>query len=1022
MIAELAAASVRHRKVVLVVWILAAALAAAAALGLRLDALPDVTGNQVQVLTRAPGLTPEEVERRVTRPIEAALGGMPGLTLHRSTSRYGLSAVTAVFADDVDPFRARQLVAEKLTAVAGALPAGVDPPELGPLTGGLGEIYHLILRSPSRSPAELLDLATYEVAPILRAVSGVVEVNTWGGARRRFEVRADPVRMARAGVVLAELRDAVERAIGVVPGDAVAANTGQRLIRGDAGIARAADLLDVVVARRGDATVRVRDLGTVGDGAVPRIGAATADGGGEVVYLMAQMLRGANARDVTRALRARMPDVERVLPDDVAVELVYDRAILVDATLGTLAKNLIEGGALVIVVLLLSLGSLRAGLVVALAIPAAMLGAAAVMREFGVGGNLMSLGAIDFGLLVDGAVVMVEHTFHVRGRDPTAPLAEQVEDAVREVARPVFAAVLVIVLVYVPVLALTGVEGKLYRPMAITVVLALVVALVFSLTLVPAALASGAARRLPARDPIVIRLLDAVYGWLLPRVTARPVAVAAAAIAALIAAGALFARAGVALTPELDEGDLVVQTTRAPDLRVDEAVAAATRMEAALRARVPEIRQIVSRLGSPAIATDTMGLDQADVFVGLHPRARWRPGLDRAGLIAEMQAVIDLATPGSEPAFTQPIQMRFNELLGGSSTDVALAVVGDDLAALWQVARALTAALAGVRGVVDARILAPPEVGVIDVRPSPLAAARVGLSSGDVLDAVAALRLGLPAGVAYVGARAVPVVVTLGAAPPTADGVAAARLPAPGGLTVALRDVAAVEARTAAGMIAHEEGKRRLVIGWNVRGRDLGGALADARARVDAVALPAGIRLAWGGQYQALEEAKARLALVVPAVLVLILVVLGLTFGHVRPALIVFGHVPFAGVGGIAALTARGLPLSVAAAVGFIALSGIAVMNGVVLMAEIRRREALGEAPGPAAHGAALARCRPVSMTAMVAALGFVPMALASGVGAEVQRPLATVVVGGLVSSTTLTLLVLPTLYPLLVGRRARAA
>jgi DNA-binding response OmpR family regulator len=505
---------------------------------------------------------------------------------------------------------------------------------------------------------------------------------------------------------------------------------------------------------------------------------------------------------------------------------------------------------------------------------------------------------------------------------PTAPLAEQVEDAVREVARPVFAAVLVIVLVYVPVLALTGVEGKLYRPMAITVVLALVVALVFSLTLVPAALASGAARRLPARDPIVIRLLDAVYGWLLPRVTARPVAVAAAAIAALIAAGALFARAGVALTPELDEGDLVVQTTRAPDLRVDEAVAAATRMEAALRARVPEIRQIVSRLGSPAIATDTMGLDQADVFVGLHPRARWRPGLDRAGLIAEMQAVIDLATPGSEPAFTQPIQMRFNELLGGSSTDVALAVVGDDLAALWQVARALTAALAGVRGVVDARILAPPEVGVIDVRPSPLAAARVGLSSGDVLDAVAALRLGLPAGVAYVGARAVPVVVTLGAAPPTADGVAAARLPAPGGLTVALRDVAAVEARTAAGMIAHEEGKRRLVIGWNVRGRDLGGALADARTRVDAVALPAGIRLAWGGQYQALEEAKARLALVVPAVLVLILVVLGLTFGHVRPALIVFGHVPFAGVGGIAALTARGLPLSVAAAVGFIALSG----------------------------------------------------------------------------------------------------
>ncbi len=1017
MIAELAAASVRYRKQVIAAWVVVLIAAAVVARGLSLDALPDVTGNQVQVLTRAPGLTPEEVEVRVTRPIEAALGGVPGLALTRSTSRYGLSAVTAVFADDVDPYRARQLVAEKVASAAGALPAGVDPPELGPMTGGLGEVYHLALRSPTRSPSELLDLATFEVAPILRAVPGVVEVNTWGGELRRFEVRADAVRLARHGLGLAELQVAVARAVAVAPGDAVAGERGQRLVRGDGRLGDPAALAALVVARRADAVVRVADVADVGFGAAPRIGAATADGRGEVVYVMAQMLRGANARDVTRALRARLVDVRAVLPPDVELVPVYDRATLVDATLATLGRNLLEGGALVVIVLLLSLGSLRAGLLVALAIPAAMLVAAACMRLLGVGGNLMSLGAIDFGLLVDGAVVMVEHVYHRRQAAPGDPLVPAVEGSVRQVARPVFAAVLVIVLVYVPVLMLAGVEGKLYRPMAITVVLALIAALAFALTLVPAALASGVAARPSPRTPLVIRLLDAVYARLLPIATRRWPAVVGLAAAALIAAAILFARAGAELTPQLDEGDLVIQTTRAPDARVDEAVADASRMEAALRARIPEIAQIVSRLGSPAVATDTMGLDQADVFVDLRPRGAWRPGLTRAGLIAEIAAVIDEVTPGSEPAFTQPIQMRFNELVGGASTDVALAVVGDDLSALWQVARAAEAALATVPGIVDARVLAPPEVGVIDVRPDPVAAAAVGLGAGDVLDAVAAVRLGLPAGATQLGPRAVPVVVTLGAAPPSADGLAAVAVPTPGRFTVTLAQLAAVTPHPTPGLIAHEQGKRRLVIGMNVRGRDLGGALGDARRRVDALPRPPGVRLEWGGQYQALAEAKARLAIVVPVVLVLILVVLAITFGRLRPALIVFGHVPFAGVGGILALTARGLPLSVAAAVGFIALSGIAVMNGVVLMSEIRTREGRGIGAAEAAIGAALARCRPVSMTAMVAALGFVPMMLATGVGAEVQRPLATVVVGGLVSSTTLTLLVLPTVYPRLAGR-----
>ncbi len=1017
MIGALAAASVRHRRAVIIVWVAVLAIAAVRAVGLPLDALPDVTGNQVQVLTRAPGLTPEEVERRVTRPIEASLGGLPGLTLHRSTSRYGLSAVTALFADDVDPYRARQLVAEKLAGVAGTMPLGVEAPELAPLTGGLGEVFHLMLRSPSRGPAELAELANLEVAPLLRSVPGVVEVNTWGGERRRFEVRADPVRLAAHGLGLGELRDAVSRAVAVVPGDAVAGATGQRLLRGDGSIDRAAALLDVVVARRGAVAIRVADVATVGEGATPRIGAATADGTGEVVYVMAQMLRGENARDVTRALRARLPAVRAILPADVELELVYDRATLVDATLATLGKNLLEGGLLVIAVLLLTLGSIRAGLVVALAIPSSMLIAAAVMREVGVGGNLMSLGAIDFGLLVDGAVVMVEHVFHVRRHAPDAPLAAQVEGAAQEVARPVFAGVLVIILVYVPVLALTGVEGKLYRPMAITVGLALVAALAFALTLVPALTAAGAAARLPARDPLMIRVLDRGYGWLLPRVVRAWPVVAGLAITSVVGAVLLFARTGAELTPQLDEGDLVIQTTRAPDMRADEAIAAATRMEAALRA-VPEVRQVVSRLGSPAIATDTMGLDQADVFVALQPRARWRPGLSRDTLIAELAAAIEVATPGSEPAFTQPIQMRFNELVGGASTDVALAIIGDDLPTLWQVARGAEASLRGTAGITDVRVLAPPEIGLVDVRPDALAAGRVGLAPGDVLDAVAALRIGLPAGASQIGPLVVPIVVRLGATTPSDATLERTLVPTPTGLAVPLAELATLTRRGTPGLVAHEGGKRRLVVGFNVRGRDLGSALGDAQHGVATLALPAGVRLEWGGQYQALTDAKARLAVVVPTVLILILIVLGLTFGRVSPALIVFGHVPFACVGGIVALALRGLPLSMAAAVGFIALSGIAVMNGIVLMSEIRQREADGANPLTAAIGAAIARCRPVSMTALVAALGFVPMALAHGVGAEVQRPLATVVVGGLISSTTLTLLVLPALYPRLAWRR----
>ncbi|MCW5807781.1 MAG: efflux RND transporter permease subunit, partial [Deltaproteobacteria bacterium] len=761
------------------------------------------------------------------------------------------------------------------------------------------------------------------------------------------------------------------------------------------------------------------------EGARPRIGAATANGQGEAVYVMAQMLLGANAREVTAGVRARMPAIRALLPPDVAIRIVYDRTVLVDGTLRTVGKNLLEGGLLVVGILLLMLGSWRAGLLVAVAIPLSMLGALAAMVALGIPGNLMSLGAVDFGLLVDGAVVLVENIFHALAahpRDHAPPLRARIRHACQAVARPVFASVLVILLVYVPVLAMTGVDGKLFRPMAITVVLALATALLLSLTLIPAAASLVLRERdVPARPPWIVRGIDRGYGWVLARLPRLRVAVSAVAVALLVLAGVLFRRAGTELSPQLDEGDLVVQTTRRPDLSIDAAIAAATAMERAL-VTVPEVRQVVSRIGSPAVATDLMGIEQADVFIALAPRDAWRPGLTRAALIEELEARTLAASPGSDPAFTQPIQMRFNELLGGAATDVVVSVYGDDLATLRRAAEAIAAEVAQVAGVVDARVLAPTDVPLLEVRPRPLDVSNAGLDVADVLAGVQALRFGLDAGVVYDGPIAIPVVLTLAAAASEWD-LARVSLPSPTGGTLELGAIADVTRAATPGVVQHELGVRRISVGFNVRGADLGGAVEAARRRVaQAVRLPQGYEVTWGGQYESLEEAKARLRLVIPLVVALIIVVLLFTFRDVRHALVILTHVPFACVGGVVALAARGMPLSISAAIGFIALSGISVMNGVVLLSQVRVLEDAGRPPGEAIAAAARTRARPVLMTALVAALGFVPMMLATGVGAEVQRPVATVVVGGLLTSTMLTLIVLPSVYPWLAGRRKRTA
>ncbi|RMG96459.1 MAG: efflux RND transporter permease subunit [Deltaproteobacteria bacterium] len=1001
-----------HPRTVLLLVVLMATTGLFAAGRLEFDALPDVTGKQVVILTRAPGYTPEEVERLVTRPVEIAIAGVPGLVRQRSTSRYGISSVTAIFDERTDLVRARQLVQERLQGLSDGWPPGVAAPELGPLTGGLGEIYQFTVTSSKRTPVELYELVQLRLVPLIASTPGVVEVNAWGGGRRTLDVVGDPVAMSRHGMTLADLAEATRAAAQQAAGATIEAGDRSVLLRGVAWPRRADELASAVVRRTGHgAAIRIGDVARIEEAAMPRIGTATADGEGEAVYVMVQMLVGENALAVLDELERRMDDVRRVLPADVDVRVVYDRGDLVKATLRTVFTNLAEGGALVVVVLFAMLGSLRAGLLVASIIPLSMLGAVVGMTVLDVPGNLMSLGALDFGLLVDGGIVMVEATFHAMERHG-GPVRTRVREQTVRMARPVFYGVLIILLVYVPVFALTDVEGKMFHPMALTVVLALATSLLLSITYVPAASTiflrpHDAPAEAPRLAAATARLYHPVLDWSL----AHPRWVAAGALAALMAAAWLFATAGTTFLPQLDEGDLVIQTTRNPDIHVSAAVREDTRLERALRENVPEVRYVATRTGSPAVATDLMGLEQSDVFVDLAPREQWRPGLDRDALIERIADVVRSVAPEAEVGFTQPIQMRFNELVGGSVTDVTLSFFGEDLTALRTLAERARDIVAEVPGAEDVRVLAPPEVPSIDVRPRPLDAARVGLRNEDVLDHVAALRRGLEVAVTYDGPIRVPIRVRLDGATDALT-LEATPVPTADGRWVPLGHVADVVRAERPALVDHEMAQRRIVVGFNVRERDLGTVVAEAKARIDTeLVLGDGIRTVWGGQFDSLRRARERLAVIVPAVLACIFVLLLVLVRSLRPVLVVMLAVPFALVGGIVALRLRGLPISVSAAVGFIALSGIAVLNGVVLVKALMETQASGADPRRAAREAGRSRMRAVSTTALVAALGFVPMMLATGVGAEVQRPLATVVVGGIVSSTLLTLCVVPTIF-----------
>ncbi|MCI0717804.1 MAG: CusA/CzcA family heavy metal efflux RND transporter, partial [Acidobacteria bacterium] len=899
---------------------------------------------------------------------------------------------------------------------------------LGPLTTGLGEIYQFTVEGEGYTPMELRTILDWEIAYRLRSVPGVVEVNTWGGKAQQYHVLINPQSLIAYRLSLASVFEALEKNNANVGSGYVERNQEQYIIRGEALISSIHDIENIVVGHnREGVPVFVRNLGTVEKGSMLRIGAATEDGRRETVIGLVQMLAGANAREVVERVKAEAAKIQTSLPPGVAIRPFYDRAQFVDRVLRTVTVNLMEGGLLVIAVLFVLLGSFRGGLVVALAIPLSMLFAFIGMYYLGISGNLMSLGAIDFGLIVDGSVVMMENILRKRSENPETPILELARQGGREVARPVFYAVLIITLVYLPILALTGTEGKLFRPMAITVIFALLGSLIVAMTVVPV-LASFLFKKKPrgaAKDheTWLVRLTRRRYTRVLQWTMDHRGATALLALAVLAVTLFLGWRLGTEFVPELDEGDIVINALRLPSVSMSESVASSLMIERVLK-QFPEVALVVSRTGSPEVATDLMGIELSDIFITLKPRNQWTTAKTKEELIEKMEDRLAHEIPGVGISFTQPIEMRFNELVAGVRSDIGVKVFGDDLDVLKSKADQVVRVLSSISGAADVKaeqVAGLPMARIVVDRNE---IARYGINASEVLDAVEAIRAGRNVGTIYEGRKRFDLVARFTDAV-SKDLESLSQIPAGGsnGQQIPLGQLAKLEYATGPAQISREQIQRRIVVESNVRGRDLGGFVREARARVGRdVKLDPGYYLEWGGQFENLQRASARLMLVVPLTLALIFSLLYFAFKSAKVALIIFLNIPFAATGGVFALALRGMPFSISAAVGFIALFGVAVLNGVVLLSYVRSIQESGKPAGEAAYEGAQVRYRPVMLTALVASLGFIPMALSHGMGAEVQRPLATVVIGGLITSTALTLLVLPTVYAWVFRARVPSA
>ena len=1040
MLNRIIAASLAHRWLVLAITLGVSALGIYNFNRLAIDAVPDITNVQVQINTEAPGYSPLESEQRITFPIETAMAGLPSLSETRSVSRYGLSQVTVVFEDGTDIYWARQLISERLIEVKERLPQGIEP-AMGPIATGLGEIFMYTVSPSEGSELNAMDMRTVQdwiVRPQLRQTPGVVEVNTIGGYTKQFHVLPDPDKLLATDLTLQDIMAALARNNLNTGAGYIERYGAQYLIRSPGQLANIDEIRSIAVATRDGVPIRMADVAEVVIGNELRTGAATQNGQ-EVVLGTVFMLVGENSRVVSQAAAKRLESIKPSLPEGVELKPLYDRTTLVDKTIATVEKNLAEGALLVIVVLLLLLGNWRAALVTAAVIPVAMLMTITGMVESKVSGNLMSLGALDFGLIVDGAVIIVENCLftlagYQRMHGNLPDLKERlrlVREATVEVIRPSVFGVLIIMIVYIPIFALDGVEGKMFHPMAFTVVTALLAALVLSVTAVPAAVALFVNGKIKEQENVLMRGLHRTYEPVLRRVLDYRLPVVIVAAGLVLLAGLHATRMGSEFVPNLDEGDMAVHALRIPGTSLTQAVDMQRSLEAKF-SEFPEVSHVFSKIGTAEVATDPMPPNVADTFVMLKPRSEWpEPDKSRQQLVAQMTEMAS-AIPGNKYEFTQPIQMRFNELIAGVRSDLAVKVYGDDFDTLVELAGKLEAVVATISGAVDVRTEQVTGLSMLTINPDRERLASYGLDVASLQDALRIALGGERVGQVFEGDRRFDLVVQLPEILRT-DLDALSRLPIRLPMdesmevsgdadmlgvvrstphSIPLGEVADISFTEGPNQISRENGKRRVVVTANVRGRDLGGFVSDVQAAVsDQVSLPAGYWVDYGGTFEQLISASKRLSIVVPITLMIIFGLLFMTFNSARDAALVFSGVPLALTGGVAALALRDLPLSISAGVGFIALSGVAVLNGVVMLSFIRELRTGGMALEPAIIKGALRRLRPVLMTALVASLGFIPMALNVGTGAEVQRPLATVVIGGIVSSTLLTLLVLPALY-----------
>ncbi|AMS16033.1 cation transporter [Pseudomonas chlororaphis] len=1028
--------AIEQRIIVLLAVLLMAAVGIGSYQKLPIDAVPDITNVQVQVNASMPGYSPLETEQRITYPVEVAMAGLPGLEQTRSTSRSGLSQVTVIFKEGTDLYFARQLVNERLQVAREQLPEGVEA-SMGPISTGLGEIFFWTVEAEpgalkedgtAYTPTDLRVIQDWVIAPQLRNVPGVAEINTIGGFAKLYQIAPDPRRLAAYNLTLSDLMTALERNNANVGAGYIERNGQQLLIRAPGQVKSIEDIANIVINTVDGTPIRVSNVATVDIGRELRTGAAT-ENGREVVLGTVFMLVGENSRTVSRVVAEKLAEINRSLPKGVTAVTVYDRTNLVDKAVATVKKNLIEGALLVIAILFLFLGNIRAALITAMVIPLAMLFTFTGMFTNKVSANLMSLGALDFGIIVDGAVVIVEnairrlaHAQQHHGRMLTrSERLHEVFAAAREARRALIYGQLIIMVVYLPIFALSGVAGKMFHPMAFTVVIALLGAMILSVTFVPAAIALFVTGKVKEEENFVMRGARRGYEPVLRWVMSHRSLAFALAVLSVLLSGLVASRMGSEFIPSLSEGDFAQQAMRVPDASLTQSVEMQKTLEKTLLAQIPEIERVFARTGTAEIASDVMPPNISDAYLMLKPKAQWPdPGKSREAIIADIERVSN-SLPGNVYELSQPIQLRFNELISGVRSDVAVKVFGDDMAVLNKTAEEISQTLQKIDGAAEVKVQQTTGLPVLTVNVDRDKAARFGLNIGDVQDAVAIAVGGRKAGILYEGDRRFDMLVRMSDAQRTdIDGLSRLLIPvaaAAGSVNgqlgfIALSEVASVDLVLGPAQVSRENGKRLVIVSANVRGRDMGSFVEEAtRAIGDQVKISTGYWITWGGQFEQLQEASKRLEIVVPVALLLVFGLLFMMFNNLKDGLLVFTGIPFALTGGIMALWLRDIPLSISAGVGFIALSGVAVLNGLVMIAFIRNLREDGRMLAAAVNEGALTRLRPVLMTALVASLGFIPMALATGTGAEVQRPLATVVIGGIISSTALTLLVLPALY-----------